>query len=166
MRGFLYCVCLMCIYHISCCFIPPIITNSIKPLHCNHINIPCNERTLYSTYLKGLRKTRRHLKNTTNINTIINFTNEFVGNYTSPVSIPSEININNTDVAVKSITMGNIILDVSTVRHIYICTKKDKIILELDKRENNLLGVLQNINNIDSLVSTILLLGKMLNISP
>jgi hypothetical protein len=157
----------------TCCFISPMLTNSIKPLECNPINIPCNERILYSRYLIGLRKTRRLLKNTTNINTIINFTNEFVTNYTNPVSIPytilsipSEININNTENTVKSIRMGNIILDVSTVRHIYICTKKDKIILELDKKDNNMFGMLQNINNIDSLVSTILLLGKMLNINP
>ena len=181
MRGFLYCVCVMCIYHMTYCFIQPGLPNHIKPLLCNPINIQCNERTLYSKYLIGLRKTRRLLKNSTNINTIINFTNDFVANYTnqvampsiSPVqsvtsipSVPSEININNTESIVKSITMGNIIVDVSTVRHIYICTKKDKIILELDKKENNLLGVLQNINNIDSLVSTILLLGKILNISP
>ena len=161
------------------CFIQPGLSNHIKPLLCSPINIQCNERTIYSKYLIGLRKTRRLFKNTTNINTIINFTNDFVGNYTNSISlqnslpsvqsvptIPSEININNTESTVKSITMGNIVLDVSTVQHIYISTKKDKIILELDKREKNILGVLQNINNIDSLISTILLLGKILNITP
>ena len=173
MRELFYFIFMMCIYHLTYCFIQPGIPNHIKPLLCNPINIQCNERTLYSKYLIGLRKTRRLLKNTTNINTIINFTNDFVTNYTyqkslqnTVPSVTSELNINNTETAVKSITMGNIVLDVSTVRHIYICTKKEKIILELDKRESNLLGVLQNINNIDSLVSTILLLGKILNITP
>jgi hypothetical protein len=161
-------ICLILMYNMAGCFLTPVLLDSLKPLQCNHINIPtCNERTLYSKYLIGLRKTRRFLKNTTNINTIKNFTNEFVSNYTNiHVHIPNELTLNNTDSVIKTITMANVVLDVSTVQYIYISTKKDKIILELDKRDRNILDVLQNINNIDSVVSSILLLGKLLNISP
>lgn len=163
-------ICLVCMYNIVGCFITPTLFNSLKPLECSHINLPtCSERTLYSKYLIGLRKTRRILKNTTNINTIINFTNEFVSNYTNihaSIPIPIELTLNNTDSVIKTITMANVVLDVSTVQYIYISTKKDKIILELDKKDRNILHMLQNINNIDSVVSSILLLGKILNITP
>jgi hypothetical protein len=109
-----------------------------------------------------LRKTRRLLKNNSNLNNIINFTHVFISNY----SIPNELNINNTGTQVKSITMGNIILDVSNVEYIHISTKKDKIILELDKHQENVFSVLQKVNSIDSIINTILLFGKILNINP
>lgn len=152
-----------------------------------------NERNMYSKYLLGLRKTRRILLNNTNINTlsyIINFTNEFVANYTQQeyivsntssssnthqsitpkiqkIHMLSPTHINNTDMAVKQIMMGNIVLDVSNVKHIHISTKKDDIIIELDKKEEStieLQNILENINNLDAIVTTITMIGKIMNL--
>lgn len=147
--------------------IPNVITKCIP---CN----VCNERFIYGKYILGLRKTRRLLKNNTNINNIINFTNEFIANYTisnteqpiTNLSTFKNININNTEIGIKTITMSNLVLDVSNIQQIHISTKKDKLIINLDKKENNMFSVLQNINNIDSIINSILLLGKILNISP
>jgi hypothetical protein len=122
----------------------------------------CNERTIYKNYLIGLRKTRRYINNTTNINTlssIVNFTNNFTQNVN--ISVP----INNTDIGIKTITAGNMILDVSNVQYIYIYTKKDKLIVELDKNKNNvnILSILERINSVDALINTISLLSKFIN---
>lgn len=131
---------------------------------CNPI-CNCNERTLYRNYLIGLRRTRKLLNNSTNninnINSlvsILNFTSKFVSNYTI---------INNTQVGAKSIVMSNIILDVSNVREIHIKTQKDVLIVELDKtrREHPLPQLLNNVNNLDSILNTLSLLAKILNIS-
>jgi nitrate reductase NapAB chaperone NapD len=62
--------------------------------------------------------------------------------------------------------MGNIILDVSNVQYIHISTKNDKIIVELDKHQENVFSVLQKVSSIDSIVNAILLFGKILNITP
>lgn len=122
----------------------------------------CNERTIYKNYLIGLRKTRRYINNTTNINTlssIVNFTNNFTQNVN--ISVP----INNTDIGIKTITAGNMILDVSNVQYIYIYTKKDKLIVELDKNKNNvnIISILERINSVDALINTLSLLSKFIN---
>jgi len=144
------------------------------------------ERNIYSKYLLGLRKTRRILLNNTNINTlsqIINFTNDFVSNYTQQEKIElntsiihntnpitpkmSSTHINNTDMVVKNIMMGNIVLDVSNVKHIHISTQNDEILIELDKQERmiDLQNVLENINNLDAIVTTITMIGKLMNLN-
>lgn len=122
------------------------------------INCECNERVIYRQYLLGLRKTRRYLHNTTNINklvSILNFTNEFVANYTV---------MNNTDATIKNIVMGNIVLDVSNVKEIHISTSKDKIIVELDKQKKST-NILENLNNIETIIGTLSLLGRIVNIT-
>lgn len=159
LKVFIYSLLLIFVNNTVLCFIQPFASRSLKILNCNPVY---NERAIYSTYLIGLRKTRRLLKNNSNLNNIINFTHVFISNY----SIPNELNINNTGTQVKSITMGNIILDVSNVEYIHISTKKDKIILELDKHQENVFSVLQKVNSIDSIINTILLFGKILNINP
>lgn len=124
----------------------------------------CNERTLYRNYLIGLRRTRKLLNNSTNninnINSLIsilNFTSKYVSNYTI---------INNTQVGAKNIVMSNIILDVSNVREIHIKTQKDVLIVELDKtRRDALPQLLNNVNNLDSILNTLSLFAKILNIS-
>lgn len=116
----------------------------------------CGERTIYRNYLLGLRKTRKLLNNTSNVNTlssIVNFTSEFIGNHT-----------NQNDTIAKNIIMGNVILDVSNVKEIHIHTEKDVLIIELDKRKQDL--PISNINNIDTLLTSISLIGKILNINP
>lgn len=144
---------------------------TLIPLHKN--NIPkcnsanqqciCNEHVLYRKYLIGLRKTRKILQNNTNVNTmisILNFTNEYVK--ANNISV-----FNNTEVGAKNIIMGNIVLDVSNVKEIHIITKKDKIIVELDKKKDiiPITNVLSGINNIDSIITTIALIGKIMNVN-
>jgi len=129
---------------------------------CNPMGCGCSERTIYRNYLIGLRKTRKMLNNSTsieNINnlvSILNFTSKFVSNYTT---------INNTQVGAKNIVMANIILDVSNVKEIHIKTNKDVLIVELDKTKQGALPqLLTNVNNIDSILNTLSLLAKLLNI--
>lgn len=157
----------------------------------NNINAKRKDRNIYSKYLLGLRKTRRLLLNNTNVNTlsfIVNFTNEFVSNYTQNVisnttknsntnmsihptittnPIITSTYINNTETVVKNIMMGNIVLDVSNVKHIQISTKKDEITIELDKRVQtaDIQYLFDNINNLDVIVTTITMIGKIMNLS-
>jgi len=125
-----------------------------------------NEKKLYGSYLIGLRKTRRLLKNTSNVNTlfnILNFTNDFVSNNTKNFN---NIYINHTEISSKNIVMGNIILDVSTIKYIHIKTEKDHLIVELDKTEkqNNMLSLFGKINNLEAIISTVSIFGKIINI--
>jgi hypothetical protein len=127
-------------------------------------NNGCNERIIYRNYLLGLRQTRKILRNTTNINkltSILNFTNDFMINNSYMLS-PSQTILNNTEIGAKNIIMGNIILDVSQVRKIYIKTEKDILYVELDKldRPNNIISI----NNLETILSTLSVMGKILNI--
>jgi hypothetical protein len=61
--------------------------------------------------------------------------------------------------------MGNVIVDVSTVKYIHIKTSNDSITLELDKSEIKENNIISNINNVDTLVNTLSLLAKILNIN-
>lgn len=142
--------------------------NNIK--YCNGI---CNERMIYTNYLLGLRKTRKLFKNTTNVNTlssILNYTNNFILNNSilnNNNDNDSTYYINNIDVGVKNIIMGNLILNVSNVKYIYLSTEKDKIIIELDKikKDDVMKDVINNINNIDSFINAIVIFGKIMNIN-
>lgn len=149
-----------------------------------HLPIPnaaCNncgnsyERTIYRNYLLGLRKTRKLLTHNTlnsnntvnavnavnaanNIDTlasIIDFTSEFVSNYTSST---------NQTVA-KHIIMGNIVLDVSNIKEIHIKTEKDVLVIELDKKKPDIQSVITNMNNADAIISSLSLVAKILNIT-
>ena len=150
-----------------------------------------NERKLYGTYLIGLRKTKRILKNSTVIYSLFNLTNDYVVYYTpnnntihnihnihtihnihnihntSNTSNTNNIhNTSNTDVTVKNIIMGNVIIDVSNVKEIEIHTQSDKIILELDKREKddtNMISMIGNINNIDTFINAANIFGYIMN---
>jgi hypothetical protein len=148
-----------------------------------------NERKLYGTYLIGLRKTKRILKNSTVIYSLFNLTNDYVVYYTPNNNTIHNIhnihtihnihnihntsntnnihNTSNTDVTVKNIIMGNIIIDVSNIKEIEIHTQNDKIILELDKREKddtNMISMIGNINNIDTFINAANIFGYIMNI--
>jgi hypothetical protein len=136
----------------------------VQKCHNNIYNHGCTERTLYRNYLLGLRQTRKILKNTTSINkltSIVNFTNDFIIN-NSYILPSSQKILNNTEIGAKNIIMGNIILDVSQVKKIYIKTDKDILYIELDKldRPNNIISI----NNIETILSTLSVMGKFLNI--
>jgi hypothetical protein len=119
-------------------------------------NIGC-ERTIYKNYLLGLRKTRKLLSNANNTLQI-----NFISDYRQPLLLQY---INNTENTVKNIIMGNVIVDVSTVKYIHIKTSNDSITLELDKSEIKENNIISNINNIDTLVNTLSLLAKILNVN-
>lgn len=136
----------------------------------------CN-RNIYKNYLLGIRKTKRYINNET-ISNILNSTNIFVLNYNIFENNLTDnstniIEFNNTEVGVKNIIIGNINLDVSNVKNVYISTSKETIVLELDKKkhENNnkninkflYTGLSTGLSNIDTVVATFAFLTKIIN---
>jgi len=118
----------------------------------------CNDRKIYGSYLLGLRKTRKLLRQNytkNELETVINFTEKFVNNYTK---------INNTESQISKITMKNLVLDVSNIQQIEIKIKKDKMIIDLENKPK-FKNIIQNANTVENFVSIITLLGKALNIN-
>jgi hypothetical protein len=84
--------------------------------------------------------------------------------------------INNTgsdnDKIAKHLILSNIYIDVSTVKYIQISTRNDTLVVELDKNNadmssaspNNILNLMYDIGKIETLVSSISLLLKVMNI--
>jgi hypothetical protein len=77
---------------------------------------------------------------------------------------------NNEKIA-KHLILSNIYIDVSTVKYIQISTRNDTLLVELDKNNadmtaspNNILNLMYDIGKIESLVSSISLLLKVMNI--
>jgi hypothetical protein len=126
----------------------------------------CKEQMIYRQYLIGLRKSRRLINNATNINTLVsiaNFTNQFVSNY---ATISNNTTFNNTEISAKNIIMGNMMLDVSNVKYIKISTEKDTILIELDKQPQRTdTNILEKINNMETIINTVSLLGKIVNMN-
>ena len=161
------CLYLLLTYHVLCSFsffVPSSRLQNTKMQNAKG-NPNANERRLYGSYLVGLRKTRRLLTNTSNVNTLINilnFTNDFVINNSNM----HNIYINHTETTSKNIVMGNVVLDVSNIKHIHIKTEKDYLIVELDKKEkqNTVSSLLGKMNSIEALINTISLFGNFMNI--
>lgn len=161
---------------IDLCYVDSFITMGLKKdtsKNNNEILLNTCNRNIYKNYLLGLRKTKRYINNETFSN-IINSTNIFVLNYNifENNNIDNSTNIiefNNTEVGVKNIIIGNINLDVSNVKNVYISTSKETIVLELDKKKYE--NTDKNINkflytglsNIDTIVATITFLTKIIN---
>jgi len=80
------------------------------------------------------------------------------------------INNNNNKIA-KHLILSNVYIDVSNVKFIQISTKNDTLIVELDKNNadtassNNIHNLMYDISNIETLISSISLLLKVLNIN-
>jgi hypothetical protein len=132
-----------------------------------------NERKLYGTYLIGLRKTKKILKNNTAIYSLLNLTNDYVIYYTPNKNNTIFNNIHdtnstsNTGNAIKNIIMKNVVIDVSNVKEIQIRTENEKLILELDKqqtKDQNMVSIIGNINNIDTVINAANLFGYIMNI--
>jgi hypothetical protein len=124
----------------------------------------CNERIIYKNYLLGLSQLRRTTKSITNTEELISFVN-FTNNYISNTSlILNNTEINNKEIGVKKLILANIHIDVSNVKYIHISTKKDVLIVELDKK-NKLKNILSEINNVDALINTLTMLLKIMNIT-
>jgi hypothetical protein len=125
------------------------------------------------------------IQNIINILNILNYINNTnIANITenNPIFINNEVFnntsliINNTnhnnDKIAKNLILSNIYIDVSKVKYIQISTRNDTLIVELDKNNADLAQVSNNINNyiydigkIDTLISSISLLMKFLNIN-
>jgi hypothetical protein len=159
----------------------------------NYNNLLCNEKYIYMKYLIGIRnfkKVYRIIKDNSNIDiqNIINIIN--IINNTQTVNITDKnsilinsslfnnnsllinnTNINNDKIA-KNLILSNIYIDVSNVKYIQISTKNDTLIVELDKNNvdtvtasNNIHNLMYDIGKIETLVSSISLIMKVLNIN-
>ena len=157
----------------------------------NYNNLLCNEKFIYMKYLIGIRnfrKVSRIIKDNSNIDlqNIINIIN--IINNTQNVNITDNnsilinssllnnnslfINNTNNDKIAKNLILSNIYIDVSNVKYIQISTKNDTLIVELDKNKadaviasNNIYNIMYDISKIETLVSSISLLMKVLNIN-
>lgn len=159
----------------------------------NYNNLLCNEKFIYMKYLIGVRnfkKIYRIIKDNSNIDieniiNIINYINTtqianinenniFVNNslfHNTTLFINNTgINNNNNKIA-KHLILSNVYIDVSNVKYIQISTKNDTLIVELDKNNadtaspNNIHNLMYDISNIETLISSISLLLKVLNIN-
>ena len=159
----------------------------------NYNNFLCNEKYIYMKYLIGIRnfkKVYRIIKDNSNIDiqNIINIIN--IINNTQTVNITdnnsilinsslfnnnslliNNTNINNDKIA-KNLILSNIYIDVSNIKYIQISTKNDTLIVELDKNNadtvtasNNIHNLMYDIGKIETLVSSISLIMKVLNIN-
>jgi hypothetical protein len=156
----------------------------------NYNNIICNEKFIYMKYLIGIRnfkKVYRIIKDNSNIDiqniiNILNYINNtqinnnnynnssiFINN--SMFNNNTDININNEKIA-KNLILSNIYIDVSNIKYIQISTKNDTLIVELDKNNaekiaspNNIHNIMYDVTKIETLISSISLLMKVLNIN-
>jgi hypothetical protein len=151
-------------------------------------NIICNEKYIYMNYLLGLRNFKRVyriIKDTSNIDmqNIINILSNI--NITQIANITGNDNYNksnsifinnindNDNKLVKNLILSNIYIDVSNVKYIQISTRNDTLLVELDKNNvdasaatsNNMYNIMYDISKIETLVSSISLLMKVLNIN-
>jgi len=80
--------------------------------------------------------------------------------------------VGNNEKIAKNLILSNIYIDVSTVKYIQISTRNDTLVVELDKNNadmssvspNNIYNLMYDIGKIESLVSSISLLLKVMNI--
>jgi hypothetical protein len=170
-------------------------TQALKLRNDNTGIITCNEKYLYMRYLIGVRNFRRVYRFITdnrygdiqNIINILNILNTQISNGTSDdlcnnsIYIDSSLFhngslfINNTSVhndkIAKNLILSNIYIDVSTIKYIQISTKNDTLVVELDKNNADIADISVSPNNIfdiskiETLVSSLSLLLKVLNIN-
>ena len=165
-------------------------TTKKQNLKLRNNNIVCNEKFIYMKYLIGIRnfkKVSRIIKDNSNIDiqniiNIINYINTTqMTNITdnnifvnSSLTLNNSLFINNTSVnndndnIAKNLILSNVYIDVSNVKYIQISTKNDTLIVELDKNNADKVtpnNIMYDISNIETLISTISLLLKVLNIN-
>jgi hypothetical protein len=152
----------------------------------NYNNIICNEKYFYMNYLIAIRNFKKVYRNIDilNIINIISYMNntQNTNNYNNSIFINNSMFVNNSmfinntainkDKLAKHLILSNIYIDVSNVNYIQISTKNDTIIVELDKNNaetmaspNNIHNLMYDISNIETLISSISLLMKVLNIN-
>ena len=153
----------------------------------NYNNIICNEKFIYMKYLIGIRnfkKVYRIIKDNSNIDiqniiNILNYINNTqITNNNSSIFINNSMFDNNTDINInnekiaKTLILSNIYIDVSNIKYIQISTKNDTLIVELDKNNveniafpNNIHNIMYDVTKIETLISSISLIMKVLNIN-
>ena len=150
----------------------------------NSNNLFCNEKFIYMKYLVGIRnfkKVYRIIKDNSNIDiqNNINITQLALANIADNNSlfINNSMFINNTccnnnNKTVKNLILSNIYIDVSNVKYIQISTRNDTLVVELDKNNANIEAIeaptnniMYDITKIETLVSSISLIMKVLNIN-
>lgn len=124
-----------------------------------------NERALYKNYLIGLRKTRMYMNHSSidTIKNVLDYTNDF----TKKNSMSFGTSVNNTDLNVKSIVIGNIVIDVSAVKSIHVSTNNHSITIELDRKSEDAkrvsyASIFGSLHNIDTMINTISFIGKII----
>lgn len=124
-----------------------------------------NERALYKNYLIGLRKTRMYMNHSSidTIKNVLDYTNDFTKNN----SMSFGTSVNNTELNVKSIVIGNIVIDVSTVKSIHVSTNNQSITIELDRKSEDTkrvsyASIFGRLHNIDTMINTISFIGKII----
>jgi hypothetical protein len=161
----------------------------ILKLRNNYNNLVCNEKYIYMKYLIGIRNIKKiyrniDIQNIINVLNILNYINNTNIKENNPIPIfinndilnNTSLIINNTnynnDKIAKHLILSNIYIDVSKVKYIQISTRNDTLIVELDKNNadlaqepNNINNILLDIGKIDTLISSISLLMKFLNIN-
>jgi hypothetical protein len=161
----------------------------ILKLRNNYNNLVCNEKYIYMKYLIGIRNIKKiyrniDIQNIINVLNILNYINNTNIKENNPIPIfinndilnNTSLIINNTnynnDKIAKHLILSNIYIDVSKIKYIQISTRNDTLIVELDKNNadlaqepNNINNILLDIGKIDTLISSISLLMKFLNIN-
>ncbi len=124
----------------------------------------------------------QNMINVLNVLNYINNTNIANIKENNPIFINNEVLLNtsliinntnyNNDKIAKHLILSNIYIDVSKIKYIQISTRNDTLIVELDKNNadlaqepNNINNILLDIGKIDTLISSISLLMKFLNIN-
>jgi hypothetical protein len=151
-------------------------------------NIICNEKYIYMKYLIGIRNFKKvyrilkdnpyiDIQNILNILNILNYINNTQSSNMTNNIYNNSLIINNTGVnnekIAKNLILSNIYIDVSLVKYIQISTKNDTLIVELDKNNadissassNNIENIIYDISKIETLISSLSLLMKLLNIN-
>ena len=106
-----------------------------------------------------------------NYNNSIFVNNSLFHNTTLFINNTNINNNNNNEKIAKNLILSNVYIDVSNVKYIQISTKNDTLIVELDKNNadtaspNNIHNLMYDISNIETLISSISLLLKVLNIN-
>jgi hypothetical protein len=169
------------------------INRQTPKLRNNNNIIVCNEKYIYMKYLIGIRNFKKvyrilkdnpyvDIQNIINILNILNYINNthlsnMTSNMTNNMINNNVLIINNTSVnnekIAKNLILSNIYIDVSSVKYIQISTKNDTLIVELDKNNadisstssNNIHNIMYDISKIETLINSISLLLKFLNIN-
>lgn len=115
-----------------------------------------------------------YINNTQQLSNITDHNSIYINNnlFQNNSLVINNTGVNNEKIA-KNLILSNIYIDVSTVKYIKISTINNTLVVELDKNNadissassNNILNIMYDIGKIDTLVSSISLLLKVLNIN-